>query len=100
MQTHLTLEPWRQHRHFIGIVLAALVGFCVSIFGWCAVSLREARMAEVEFLSRTKGHGLILQNGIDRIYQSDCAKKGARVGREVGVGFDLPYWAQRDRNVS
>jgi diguanylate cyclase (GGDEF)-like protein len=59
------LATWRQYRHLLPLLLAAAVGFGLTMLAWQATLARESRLPEVELSSRARSHALILQNGVD-----------------------------------
>ena len=55
----------RRGSHLLPSLVAAIVGLALSICLWWAVSLREDRLAHLEFSARANNHALLLQSGIN-----------------------------------
>jgi diguanylate cyclase (GGDEF)-like protein len=55
---------WRTRTILPGL-LVACVGIALSLGAWFAVSVRENRLAEIDFVARAKGHALVMQNEIN-----------------------------------
>jgi diguanylate cyclase (GGDEF)-like protein len=68
-------------------VAAAAIGLALSISAWYATSLREERLAVLEFNARAHDHALILQNGIDAYLSKIVALRALYDARDF-VGRD------------
>ena len=65
MHLESPLTNWRQYRHLLPLLLAAVLGLGLTLLAWRATLARESRLAEAELSSRARSQSQILQNGID-----------------------------------
>jgi CHASE1-domain containing sensor protein len=65
MQFEAFLTRWREYRHLLPLLSAAVVGLGLTVLAWQATLAREKRHAEVELSGRANSQALILQNGFD-----------------------------------
>src|SRR6266436_9719597 len=52
-------------RRYWPLLAAACIGFALSCAAWFGVSVREDRLAALEFSARANSHRLMLQGGIN-----------------------------------
>jgi diguanylate cyclase (GGDEF)-like protein len=59
-----TAARWWREPQVLPSAAAALIGLALSVSAWFAVSLREDRLAELDFNARANNHALLLQSEI------------------------------------
>jgi hypothetical protein len=76
---------WWWARHVLLSAAAAAVGFILSVSAWFELSLREDRLAVLEFNARANDHALILQDSINAYLNRIVALRALYEAR-VSVG--------------
>jgi diguanylate cyclase (GGDEF)-like protein/PAS domain S-box-containing protein len=88
--------------HVLLSIAAAFIGLALSVSAWLAVSLREDRLAALEFSARANDHALILQSGINAYLSKIVALRALYDARDFVGREEFDKFARgilRDQNA-